>query len=134
MKFQRIPQNRTFAHVDVLSNDLHLRCVFRAKKNVAVLYKGECGKLEKQECQLMCPRNFRPVCGSDGQTYSNECELKVASCQAQTSIEVVSQGACGQCVTWRRPSFYATLCKCIRATALCDIRRLIVRGIVQCQG
>ena len=86
--------------------------VFRAKKNVAVLYKGECGKLEKQECQLMCPRNFRPVCGSDGQTYSNECQLKSQACLAKKSVRVAHDGACGE-----NSSAIHLSCTCVACSA-----------------
>ena len=27
----------------------------------------------------MCPSNYDPVCGVDGYTYSNECQLEVVS-------------------------------------------------------
>ena len=36
------------------------------------------------------------VCGSDGVTYMNECELRIASCRHQKIISVESRGACGK--------------------------------------
>ena len=35
------------------------------------------------------------VCGSDGQIYNNECELRVSSCQRQVEITIASQEICG---------------------------------------
>jgi len=34
------------------------------------------------KCGENCPYNFAEVCGSDGKTYSNECVMRVESCQA----------------------------------------------------
>uniref|UniRef100_A0A669C580 Agrin n=1 Tax=Oreochromis niloticus TaxID=8128 RepID=A0A669C580_ORENI len=51
--------------------------------------KGEC------VCKKVdCPSFVAPVCGSDSSTYTNECELEKAQCNAQRRIKVLSKGAC----------------------------------------
>ena len=41
-----------------------------------------------------CPRIYRPVCGTDGKTYSNKCILDIATCESKGKIQLKSQGAC----------------------------------------
>ena len=36
------------------------------------------------------------VCGNDGVTYMNECELKVSACTKKMYITVASRGPCGK--------------------------------------
>uniref|UniRef100_A0A8C7MAR6 Serine peptidase inhibitor, Kazal type 2, tandem duplicate 1 n=1 Tax=Oncorhynchus kisutch TaxID=8019 RepID=A0A8C7MAR6_ONCKI len=42
----------------------------------------------------MCPRNFEPVCGSDGTNYSNECMLCFQNMERKSNILIRSKGEC----------------------------------------
>ncbi|XP_013399175.1 agrin-like, partial [Lingula anatina] len=48
-------------------------------------------------CQEDCQQTTNKVCGTDGITYNNECELQLESCRKRTPIHVRRQGACGDC-------------------------------------
>ncbi|GBN68552.1 Agrin, partial [Araneus ventricosus] len=47
------------------------------------------------QCQPSCESVMKPVCGSNGQTYSNECELQRNACLMKRHVAVVYKGPCG---------------------------------------
>ena len=55
--------------------------------------QGEQDMTGDDKCKIACPRHLSPVCGSNGQTYGNECTLKVAHCEDNSIIKVRS-GRC----------------------------------------
>ena len=62
-------------------------------------------------CRQICPLILLPVCGSDGQSYPNNCSLEVEACMTGKDLTVVSMGECGNyIVQWnpaiRPPRYY----------------------------
>ena len=52
---------------------------------------------------VACSKIYDPVCGSDGQTHSNECMMRFASCTANKVIVVDSKGECGKLDLCHKP-------------------------------
>merc|ERR1719369_1595610 len=65
------------------------------ESQIAVNLPGthEFGPDNGTKCLRPCPKNLRPVCGSDGKTYPNDCLLKIAACLKQDLV-VVHEGKC----------------------------------------
>ncbi|XP_076328006.1 agrin-like isoform X3 [Tachypleus tridentatus] len=90
------------------------RTACQEKRDIKVRFQGRCDPClgvecpSNQVCQLddnrnpicrcnaICPRDFRPVCGSDGKTYTNECILRVAACKSRRSLRIIYMDKCSE--------------------------------------
>ena len=64
-------------------------------------YYASCKDLErgfKCQCPVACPKTRLAVCGTNGKTYANECELQKQSCWERKWIYVKSLGSCSKFV------------------------------------
>ncbi|KAG5453348.1 Agrin, partial [Clonorchis sinensis] len=74
-----------------------------ACNNKECKYYAICQKNADGEPQCICPTDCpyvqggKTVCGNDGNTYEDECVLKVRSCAEQREIYVIHEGPCKTC-------------------------------------
>ena len=50
-------------------------------------------------CDIECTREFKPVCGTNGKTYNNECLLEREKCVKRLFIQVSKMGPCDTTTT-----------------------------------
>ncbi|TYZ60088.1 hypothetical protein PybrP1_000669 [[Pythium] brassicae (nom. inval.)] len=48
-------------------------------------------------CKEACPENLKPLCGSDGVTYDNECMFEFARCTAANAGQTITLAANSSC-------------------------------------
>ncbi|CAH8680441.1 unnamed protein product [Schistosoma rodhaini] len=98
-------------------SECHLRssACQRHSTDLTVKSRGKCDACQTKQCkyyaicqlsafgepQCICPTDClyvrKPVCGTDGKTYENECFLKVKSCADQREVHVAQEGYCRPC-------------------------------------
>jgi hypothetical protein len=48
----------------------------------------------KLNCNMKCKKYYEPVCGTNGETFLNECLLKMASCINKDQVTTLADGRC----------------------------------------
>lgn len=56
--------------------------------------KEECERKCAVPCPERCPNTYAPICGTNGKTHSNLCQMKRANCRDNTAVTMAYEGEC----------------------------------------
>lgn len=73
-------------------------------QNVHCMHGARCER-GRCVCQFDCPDDYDPVCGSDGSTYRNDCEMRRGACTKSIHLSTVFYGECDRTLSAREGLF-----------------------------
>jgi len=62
--------------------------------SVCRIIRGRAKCVSRQRCRLFCPRDYDPLCGTNGKTYSNRCMLERFACKRSLNVGFSYEGRC----------------------------------------
>jgi len=72
----------------------------KSLQSLKVLQSTRMFSKQRWYCKLLCQENcepvIKPVCGSNGKTFNNLCELKKYGCELNEDITAIYFGVCGK--------------------------------------
>lgn len=94
-------------------NQCNLDCARQRTAGLEMKYAGPCVEPTTEGFACFCTREKKPVCGSDGNTYSNDCLLNCATAKDNT-LSIAKYGPCEDNVQIVEPSTEGFACSCTR--------------------
>ncbi|CAK1587191.1 unnamed protein product [Parnassius mnemosyne] len=75
------------------SNKCLLDCARSTNPDITLARTGACERNEPAGSNCVCTYDYKPVCGTDGETYPNSCSLKCRQTE-NPGLDISHRGAC----------------------------------------
>jgi len=64
------------------------------RENLTVAYIGKCRNINECNPSIQCSTDYHPLCASNLEEYSNECEMTKYACQSNIRLTKLHDGPC----------------------------------------